>query len=270
MRALFEDLTHTTAFAGVELREVGLPMNTNRRDLWFRFFVSGSNIIARAYDTRANAKAGGVTGRQASATIVPSAVQQDVTMDDNVPNLPDMTGLKIKGVFSSVPGATGPVWGYVCAPDLVVCDNIVTRLKTYNSDGMALDGIADVDIFTGDETNAMRHPCIVVASLPAEIVLSQDTGSAFGVEYPIEVIVVVSSLDSPANLWRTCRQYQAAIESILHDECRTSYGELVNLYRVSSMGPGPVPGRELATMSAVVRLSARFHAVFRDDVYPRR
>ena len=270
MRALFEDVPSNSteaANSGIVIDQVGVPaLAANKRDLWFYFTRSdASTILVRACKVREIAPAGAYI---ASALITAGASRQTVVLSRNGTKTPDMTGLQIVGTFSAVPDVGAYYWwAYTSSPDLVVCDNIVTRLCEYTGAGQSLDAVDAVDIFVGDDTEARSLPAINVISQPAGVLLSSDTGSCMSLAFPIEVHIGVASLDTPAGAWRTSRSLMAAVESILHDECRRSYGE-TRLYRTGAQGPGPAASQP-TVMVGVVSLNAEFHHVWRDDIYPR-
>ena len=209
---------------------------------------------------------GGADFIYSNVTVTPGASSQSVTLARNGTSLPIMSGLAVVGVFASQV-TTGSIWAYTSAPDLVACDNIVTRLKTYTGTGQSLAAVVSSSIFVGDDTEARSLPAINVISQPSNMILSSDTGSGMSLLFPIEVHIGIASLDNPAGSWRACRELMSAVESILHDEQRRSYGE-TRFYRTGAQGPGPAPSQP-TVMTAVVSINAEFHHVWRDDVYPR-
>jgi hypothetical protein len=269
---LFEDAPNNTgaaAFTGVVVSEVGFSANypNSRRDLWIKFSrYSATKIQCQVFRTRND------TGT-AIASVVGyvdiGANRQTLTLTRNGTQTPILTGLAITGVFSAeIVGTNVYWWGYTAAPDLVMCDNIVTLLKARIGANAALYGIATDNIYTGDETEAEAMPLIAVVAQPVEIDLSVNAGSTMVMTCPIEVHVAISTLTDPASAWRTCREYMASVESILHDENKRSYKECMMLYRQSSQGPGPANGKP-TVMVGIVRVAAVFPFVWRDDVYPR-
>lgn len=273
MRALFEDVPNNTgavSFSGVVIQEVGFPSAypTNRRDLWFRFSrYSAEKILCRAYTARCADDVPYVASVTSPyVSIGPSA--QTLTLARSGAQTPILTGLQVVGMFSQeIAGSNEYWWGYTAAPDLVVADNIVTLLSTRIGAGQALYGIG-TNIYTGDETEAEAMPLIAVVPQPVEMDLSSNTGSTMQMVCPVEIHVAVDMLAEPRTAWRKCREYMAAIESILHDENRTSYGECHHMYRRDSQGPGPANGKP-TVMVGVVRMVAVFPNVWRDDAYPR-
>jgi len=269
MRALFEDIVNNTdgvEYSGIVMSEVGIPTDgASRRDLWFKFVQSDSlHTLVEVYKTRDMAAADKI----ASAAITNAATSQTVALTQYLTRTPDITGQVIVGTFASSSSGKAYRWGYTAAPDLVVCDNITYLLQARVAAGQSLYGIDLEAIYTGDETEAEAMPLIAVVAQPVELDLSINAGSTMTMVCPIEVHVAVDMLSTPQIAWRTCREYMAAVESILHDEERRSYGECLTLYRQSSSGPGPAAGKP-SVMTGIVRIAAVFPYVWRDDAYPR-
>jgi hypothetical protein len=268
MRALFEDRVYAAANPVVALVEVGLPLTSSRRDLWMGFFDSAGLTLCLVFKTRAEVYVATAesTGYIASALITPGAGYQSVSFTDNPANGPDLTGLIVRMKVTETP-ASPVVWGYTCTPDIVVCENIVTRLQTYRGSGKALEAINEAGgIMLASTEKPMSFPAINVFSMPAMIRPSMHTGGADVIDYPIRVRVASDGMGDPTAPWRRCRELQAAVESILLDECRTSYGEVLVLSRTAVSNPTML---EPGVVAADIDLIATFHAVWRDDIYPR-
>jgi hypothetical protein len=269
MRALFEDVPNNSgavAFAGVAIQQVGFPvaLPNSRRDVWFKFTRFSSSVVTcSVYRDRAS-----TTPIIATAAITIGAGVQTVAFARAGTETPDLTGLVIVGTFfAEITGSNAYWWGYTAAPDLVVCDDIVTLLKARTGANQALDGMG-TNIFAGDENAAEVYPLIAVVSQPIEFDLSTDTGSTMAIACPIEMHIVTATLKDPKLTWRECRVYQAAVESILHDEDRAALGYHVRLYYQSSQGPNDAQDNPMVKM-AIVRIMAKFHSIWRDDIYPR-
>jgi hypothetical protein len=284
MRALFQDRVYSSVSASVVwLQQVNLPANTSRRDLWFRFNKSGADIVAYAYNTRALAITNPLSASYtASKTITVSASEQTVTMTNNAAVAPNVAGLTIRGIFTSSLSSTDSVWHYTAAPDLIVCDDIVTLLGSMTGDGQSLDDFdADLGIARGNpapfgEQAIKTEPFIGVYSMPREYEGSQ--GLSDHVSYPIIVRMLLCKID-PQNLmaiyqnaWALARKYQAAIETILGDEYRILYQEeTYKKFSLVDLQPGePTIQEDIPfAFTADVSLMAEFTDMWRDDKNPR-
>lgn len=242
------------------LREVGLPQNTSRRDLWLR--VTPGSITA--YTTRALAIVGGSDYIASEAGITPGTSVQQITLATHGVS-PDMTGLAVSGEFPA--GAGLAVFGYTSTPDLEVCDRIADVLRSYIGIGKALEGLVEVGV--GDPGSLQRFPCVAILSQNS-IDRGLTTGHSFvSMLYPITVQVAVNRMVSKQDSWRVCRQYLGALESILCDEKREIYAtKAVRLLRDGVDHPAPVQGEQNPLlMAATLRLNAFVHPVWLDEEY---
>jgi hypothetical protein len=280
MRFLLEDcgFTATQAING-EILQVNLPQNANRCDLWFWLNADNDPAVhdIYVYLTRAEARAAATaddpgTNYVASITALNPALPE-LTFTDNAAVPPDLTGLTIIPNFPiSAHGVTlHTVWGYTCAPDLVVAQNIRDILTLHTNAGQALAdfGFSTADQFAvGMVGDAKYRPFIAIIPRPGELQFSEHGGLFNRMRIPITVEIASAFFESIEDSWVQARRYQAALESILFDEYRTSYGE-TKFSRQSVNGPEAVDLSTGPEMRTAVNLLADFPVVWRDDVYPR-
>lgn len=262
MRLLFEDLAFNDANADISIYRVTLP-SAARRDVWFRFSNVTGNVRVNAYATRALAYAAAANTNLASATITPGASVQSVTLAPRSGATPDMTGLAISGVFAAAP-ADIYVWGYDSAPEVVTAENIKTRLLEFAAAGMPLEGIATQNIAVGDYDVVEGPVGIAIYPEAGAFDQSADSSALFALVAQIEIWVVVNSADSDTNAWTACRRYADAVRSILCDEHRTSYGEVLAIQYETIEGPVAIDGNG-ARFGARLVVQAHYHSVWRDD-----
>jgi hypothetical protein len=284
MRALFQDRVYSSVSATVvHLQQVTMPADTSRRDLWFRFKKVASDIVVYAYNTHALAITNPAPATYtASKTITVSADEQTVTLTNNASVDPNITGMTIRGIFTSSLAGTDSVWHYTAAPDLIVCNDIVTLLKNMAGSGQALEDFdATLGIARGNpapyaEQAVVPYPFIGIYSMPREYEGSQ--GSSDHVSYPIIARMLLCKID-PQNLmdiyqnaWALARQYQSALESILGDEYRILYQEEeYKVFSLVDLQPGEPSIQEDIPFALVADtvLRAEFTDMWRDDKNPR-
>jgi hypothetical protein len=274
MRALIEDIAAHAHVDGLEIREVGLPSTSARRDLWFQVkrvtpADAADGVYLRAFPTRTLARTFASTAYLASATVATySAAEREITLTDVSGDGIVLNGLKAMATINAAPAQNEcVVWGYTAAPDLMIIDDIRVILLTYVGTNLALEGIEE--IYVGDPGQTQSYPCLVVLSHPP-VMRDITTGhSILSMAYPITVQVGVNRLVSKQDSWRVCRQYLSQLDSILSDEMRDLYGGC-RVNRDSVEGPAPVQGEmNPLLMAATLRLNAFVHPVWRDEEYPR-
>jgi len=275
MRALFEDNQFAAADSHNVVYQVGLPQNSSRRDLWFRFQEDFGETRVRAYATRSEATTiVAPDSYLASVTFALAEGAMSIFVADNPATSPDMTGLILQGLWNQVPVGNGTVWGYTVTPDLVLADDIRAKLMTYTQAGESLDDFApspDTDasshIVVGLQGVAMQTPFIMIVPQPGRVIESRGSGF-FTMIFPVEIQVYVDFLNDPKTAWRMCREYIAAIESILIDEHRGSFSSAFVLMHGGSIGPTQVHGVE-NFVSATLTVNAEINAMWADDEFPR-
>ncbi len=260
MRCLFEDLAFNDANADIRIQSVALPA-TARRDLWFLFSASTGNVRVRAFATRALAYAGAANTHIAAKTFAAAAGEQTVTLDPFSGAVPDLTGLTITGVFSAVPTDVY-VWGYTASFDLVTAENIKTRLLDFAGDGMPLDGIAGKNLVVGDY-DVIESP-VGVAVFPGEHQFQEAGGiDTYNCTVPFQIWIVCHGAGSDAAMWSRCAEYRNAVMSILCDEHRESYGEVLGLQYQGHEGPVAIDENG-ARFGARLDVLAHYVRVFAD------
>lgn len=247
------------------MHQVGLPSDT-RRDVWFKFRNVAGALTVKAFATRALAHA--TNGEYlADATITPGASAQTVTLTDNASTDPDMTGLQIVGVFNALPANPGQVWGYTCAPELVTADNFRTRIVASSDAGYPFESITAANIALGDATVPEAPIGLNIRPGKPRIVESSSAGALIGWHVPIDVYVMVDSAESEEDAWLTARAYMNGLVSLLCDENTESYGEVLQITYEDM--DGPIFGEIATRCIGGVTFVAEYHAVWRDDEFPR-
>lgn len=279
MRIPFEDQTFAEPFAGAEVYQVGLP-ETARRDLWFRLFTpDGSALELRAYATRDEAKTDPApAGYLARAVFAVGAGPQSLTLTDNGATSPDMTGLIVQGRFSAVPDRDdinaldlGVVWAYIAHPEVITADNIRTRVLTQAGAGLAFEGITAANIRIGDDAGGMEvlSPVgLVIYPGPLVEAESGGVGQLAARTCTIAIAVGCEGGSSGEGLWQKGRVYMDALASLLGDEHRLSYGEVLQMTAEVADGPATYKG-DTTIVEGLVKVTADYHAFFRDDRFPR-
>jgi hypothetical protein len=160
-------------------------------------------------------------------------------------------------------------WAYTAAPDLVVADNIKTALLDYNGAGKALSAFASHRISVGDPGKTPPLPHIAIIPQAPTLDLETAGGRPFAsMSYQILIQVAVVNLEGKSDAWRDCREYLAAIESILWDERRYLYGEAGGAVQPGNLS-GPAPTQSELYMVGSITTNHVFHAMWRDDQNPR-
>jgi hypothetical protein len=121
--------------------------------------------------------------------------------------------------------ASDAVWGYTAAPDLVVCDDIVTMLKNYMGSGQSLADInSNRQISVGDPAPPgadaiSERPFIGIYSDPSGFDINEDADEYV---FPITAKILTERLFSDADVlqesWKYSREIQAAIWSAILEQ----------------------------------------------------
>jgi hypothetical protein len=269
MRALFRDAARdaTAVTAGMEIREIGLPQNPNKRDLYLRIreYFGGTNIDV--YKTRNEAWTPPTPDTRIAYAEITTPMESGSVLMTPVGTTPDMTGLILQGVFPSLAYAEVHVWCYTAAPDLVVRDDLQTLLRLFVSPGRALFGISSDDIEVDGILDLGPFPKITIEGLPFEQDKSINRGVSDHLLYPTVITVGHRALLPVKDLRRAVRAWQSAIESILFDEHRQLHGQVFYLQPDGSSRPVVVGST--GVVAAEVRIKAEFLDMWRDYQFPR-
>lgn len=258
MRALFEDLAFHAAAPTVSVFEVGLP-STYKSDLWLRTSDDGGDVLFEAYATRALAYAGGadIGSVRANTNTAIQTVQLSVGA---------ATGAYIKGIFSLAPAAPG-VWGYTSAPEIVTAENIRTMIVA-NTVVFGTLTTRHVRIGTQRMPNAAQPVGFEVVPGSIQEISGGSTPATIALQVPFAIYVNVNAYTDEESNWIEARRYANALASMLCDEQREGYGEILGI--IYDGIDGPLPDPQVATMqTAVLRITAEYRKVFRDDIWPR-
>lgn len=276
MRALFEDWAFEDVFSGIKLTQVNLPQNANRRDLWFRVFQKSDNVHfeVRAYPTRALAYVDPVSDDfVASKTFNVSALPQSITLT-TASLTPDMTGLSIAGLFTSLPDRDdtldlGVVYGYDSSPDAVTSDNMRTRILEHSGVGQTFEGIKARNISVYDSARIQDLvPCGINIVPGNPQTLQSDGPQKFAFRYPFVLQVATSRLVRNESNALACRRYAENLRAMFCGDHRLSYGEVHVITFVSISDPEPISGQE-DTIVCNLELAVDYRNLWRDDMSPR-
>lgn len=274
MRLLFEDRVFASTYAAISVTQIGLP-SALKRDLYFLFADSGGGtLVVYVYPSRASAIAAVAPYSDCiqSKTIGLSVSPQSVSFSSGT-----LSGLVITGTFSAVPpddgfGTPGPgvIWGYDSAFGLVTAENIRTRLLEYAGTNEALEGIRTEQITIYDASQVVSLLPCAVNIVPGDF--SADPSAAAGALTPgsiaFEIDVATVAITRAEVCATRCRRYADMIASILADEGRSSYGEVLTLKRRGMTAPA-VAAQNATISFCTLTITAHYHSVFRDDIFPR-
>ncbi len=277
MRLLFEDRAFAAAYPAIRIDQVGLPQGSsggNRRDLWFRFVGNAGTpaLTVYAFGTRAEASVAladlDPTTALASRTWVALPNGGTWTLTDVAGTSPNMTGLQIQANMTDWGPAEGVVWMYTSAPDIVVADNMKTIALLYNGAGQALAGVESENISVGLPPKNRALPSIWIIPQPLEFDLRRCGDQLMAFYAPIKVEVQTRSLRRGGDVWKDCRAFQGALQSIFMDEWCNSYGEAALVQNGPPVGPIPA-SKDQTVFGATVNLRAQFPSIWRDQKFPR-
>lgn len=213
-------------------------------DLWFWIHTAGSYYIDAiyAYSTRAEAWAAadaedaGETWLWKIDTGASIIGTNTIYLEpaSNADDPPDHLILETWHLF--LPHETEltweQIWAWTCAPCLATMDNLIAILKDHTGAGKALE---DFDSNTAFNVGALTDPVpsampmMAMRSTGLDLIGSIAQGESEHVRCNAELEIGCQVLDSPEAAWLQCQRYARAVHSILCDENRTGYGEIVTV-----------------------------------------